>query len=63
MILKKYKFTEEIMAELRAIAEDNFIDAFSLRLAPEQKNFVSHPITVSQIPLHIRTPQDGICRG
>ena len=32
------------MVELRAIAEDNFIDAFNLRLAPEQERFVSHPI-------------------
>ncbi len=32
------------MVELRAIAEDNFTDAFNLRLAPEQEEFVSHPI-------------------
>jgi len=32
------------MVELRAITEDNFIDAFHLRLAPEQEEFVSHPI-------------------
>ena len=32
------------MVELRAIAEDNFIDAFNLRLAPEQEEYVSHPI-------------------
>ena len=32
------------MVELRVIAEDNFIDAFNLKLAPEQENFVSHPI-------------------
>lgn len=32
------------MVELRVIAEDNFIDAFNLRLAPEQESFVSHPI-------------------
>lgn len=30
--------------ELRPITEENFIDAFNLRLAPEQKHFVSHPI-------------------
>jgi diamine N-acetyltransferase len=30
--------------ELKAITEDNFINAFNLRLAPEQENFVSHPI-------------------
>ena len=32
------------MIELRAIAEDNFLDAFNLRLAPGQERFVSHPI-------------------
>ena len=32
------------MIELRPITEDNFIDAFNLRLAPEQENFVSNPI-------------------
>lgn len=32
------------MVELRPITEDNFIDAFNLRLAPGQENFVSHPI-------------------
>ena len=32
------------MVELRAIAEDNFIDAFNLKLAPGQEKFVSHPI-------------------
>ena len=32
------------MVELRAIAEDNFLDAFHLRLAPGQEAFVSHPI-------------------
>jgi len=32
------------MVELRAIAEENFLDAFHLRLAPGQENFVSHPI-------------------
>lgn len=32
------------MVELRAITEDNFIDAFNLRLAPGQETFVSHPI-------------------
>lgn len=30
--------------ELRPITEENFIDAFNLRLAPEQEQFVSHPI-------------------
>ncbi len=32
------------MVELKAIAEDNFIDAFNLRLAPGQEDYVSHPI-------------------
>ena len=32
------------MVELRAITEDNFLDAFHLRLAPGQEEFVSHPI-------------------
>ena len=32
------------MAELQAITEDNFLDAFHLTLAPGQEAFVSHPI-------------------
>ncbi|MDO5133587.1 MAG: GNAT family N-acetyltransferase [Eubacteriales bacterium] len=32
------------MVELRAITEENFIDAFNLRLASGQENFVSHPV-------------------
>ena len=32
------------MVELRKITEDNFIDAFNLKLAPGQDSFVSHPI-------------------
>ncbi len=32
------------MVELRAITEENFIDAFNLRLAPGQEDYVSHPI-------------------
>ena len=32
------------MAELRIITEENFIDAFNLKLAPGQESFVSHPI-------------------
>lgn len=32
------------MVELRPITEDNFIDAFNLRLGSEQERFVSHPI-------------------
>ena len=30
--------------ELKAITEENFIDAFNLRLAPGQEDFISHPI-------------------
>ena len=32
------------MIELRKITEDNFIDAFNLKLSPGQERFVSHPI-------------------
>ena len=32
------------MVELRAITEENFIDAFNLKLASGQERFVSHPI-------------------
>ena len=32
------------MVELKTIAEDNFIDAFNLKLASGQERFVSHPI-------------------
>ncbi len=32
------------MVELRKITEDNFIDAFNLKLASGQERFVSHPI-------------------
>ncbi len=32
------------MVELRPITEDNFIDAFNLKLASGQECFVSHPI-------------------
>lgn len=35
---------EATVIELRAITEDNFIDAFNLELAPGQEDFVSHPI-------------------
>ena len=35
---------EAIVVELKPITEDNFIDAFNLKLAPEQERFVSHPI-------------------
>ena len=32
------------MVELKPIIEDNFIDAFNLKLAPGQEKFVSHPV-------------------
>lgn len=32
------------MVELRPITEENYIDAFNLKLAPGQEEFVSHPI-------------------
>ena len=32
------------MVELRAITEENFIDAFNLKLAPGQEAYVSHPM-------------------
>ena len=32
------------MNHLRKITEENFIDAFHLKLAPDQERFVSHPI-------------------
>ena len=32
------------MVDLRAITEENFLDAFNLSLAPGQGEFVSHPI-------------------
>ena len=32
------------MVELRTITESNYLDAFALKLAPEQERFVSHPI-------------------
>ena len=32
------------MVELRTITEDNFLDAFALKLAPGQEAFVSHPV-------------------
>lgn len=32
------------MTHLRKITEENFVNAFNLKLAPEQERFVSHPI-------------------
>ena len=41
---QKPEFMGVMMVELRAITEDNFLDAFHLKLAPGQESFVSHPI-------------------
>ena len=35
---------DTFMITLRAITEENFIDAFNLKLAPGQERFVSHPV-------------------
>ena len=32
------------MVELKPITEDNFLDAFHLKLAPGQEDYVSHPV-------------------
>lgn len=32
------------MINLKPITEDNFVDAFNLKLAPQQEAFVSHPV-------------------
>ena len=32
------------MVELRTITEDNFVDAFNLKLDSEQEEYVSHPV-------------------
>ena len=32
------------MVELKPITEENFMDAFNLKLAPGQEEFVSHPV-------------------
>ena len=37
-------FMENQMIELKPITEDNFIDAFNLKLAAGQESFVSHPV-------------------
>ena len=44
LIKDKFAFKEILMVELRKITEDNFLDAFSLKLAPGQEEYVSHPI-------------------
>ena len=35
---------EKLMVNLRKITEENFIDAFNLKLASGQERFVSHPV-------------------
>ena len=42
--MKSEQFMEEFMIYLRKITEENFIDAFHLKLASGQERFVSHPI-------------------
>jgi len=37
-------FLEEIMVTIKPITEENFIDAFNLKLADGQDKFVSHPV-------------------
>lgn len=37
-------FVEVFMTHLEKITEENFVEAFNLKLAPEQERFVSHPI-------------------
>ena len=32
------------MTELKPITEENFVDAFNLKLAPGQEDFVFHPV-------------------
>lgn len=42
--IKSGQFVERFMINLRKITEENFIDAFDLKLAMGQERFVSHPI-------------------
>ena len=53
------------MIQLRAITEENFLDAFNLKLAPEQVRFVSHPIrSLAQAYVYREQCQPfGICDG
>ena len=43
-IIKECSSTEVAAEYLRQITEDNFMEAFNLKLANGQKRFVSHPI-------------------
>lgn len=53
------------MIHLRKITEENFMDAFGLKLAPEQQRFVSHPIrSLAQAYVYRNQCQPfGICLG
>lgn len=53
------------MVHLRKITEENFLEAFGLKLAPEQERFVSHPIrSLAQAYVYRDQCQPfGICRG
>ena len=53
------------MVELIPITEENFIDAFNLRLAPGQERIVSHPIrSLAQAYVYRNQCQPfGICAG
>ena len=60
------------MVELRKITEDNFIDAFNLKLAPGQEKYVSHPIrSLAQAyvyreqcqPFGIYAEEKRVCNG
>ncbi len=53
------------MISLKRITEDNFIDAFNLKLAAGQEAFVSHPIrSLAQAYVYRKQCQPfGICEG
>ena len=42
--MRNVELSGQSTVELREISEDNFIDAFNLKLAPGQEDLVSHPI-------------------
>ena len=53
------------MVELREITEENFLDAFRLKLSPGQEAFVSHPIrSLAQAYVYRRqsSPLESIMR-
>ncbi len=53
------------MTELQPITEDNFLEAFRLKLAPGQERFVSHPVrSLAQAYVYRNQCQPfGICAG